>query len=83
MLNVIYAECHLRWVSFMLGANLKPIGLNVIMLSVIMPSVVVLSVVAPPKELKKCPTVLNSWQKKHLLTAWLSNLLYFQVSLAT
>ncbi len=44
MLSVIYAECHLRWVSHTI--MLSVVMLSVIMLSVIMPNVVVLNVVA-------------------------------------
>ena len=41
MLSVIYAECHLCWVSFVLSV----IMLSVIMLSVIMPSVIMMNVI--------------------------------------
>jgi len=44
MLSVIYAECHLCYASFMLSVTYQPF-----MLSVIMPNVIMLSVVAPSK----------------------------------
>ncbi len=51
MLSVIYAECHLCLVSFMLSVTNKPFMLSVIMLNAIMLSVVMLNVVAPRPEL--------------------------------
>jgi hypothetical protein len=35
MLGVIYAGCHLCWLSFMLGVTHKPVMLSVFILSVI------------------------------------------------
>jgi hypothetical protein len=55
MLSVIYSECHLCRVSFLLSVTCKPfmtsvILLNDIMLNVITLNVVMLSVVAPNKK---------------------------------
>ncbi len=45
MLNVIYAECHLDLMPFMLSVRIKLIMLNVIMLNVIMLNVIMLNVI--------------------------------------
>jgi hypothetical protein len=52
MLSVIYAECHLCRVSFMVSVTYKPhllsvVMLNVVMLTVIMLTTVKLNVMAP------------------------------------
>ncbi len=46
MMNVIYDECHLCLVSFMLSVTNEHIMLGVIMLNVVM-----LNIVAPPQQL--------------------------------
>jgi hypothetical protein len=47
MLVVIYAGCHLCWISFMLSVTNGPFMLSVNMLYVIMLCVVMLNVLAP------------------------------------
>jgi hypothetical protein len=45
MLSVVYAECHLCWVSLMLSVTHKSLMRSVVMLNVIMLNVIMLSVV--------------------------------------
>jgi hypothetical protein len=47
MLIVIYAGCHLCWVSFMLSVTNKPFMLSVVMLNVIVLSAVLSTTLLP------------------------------------
>ncbi len=52
MLNVIYAECHLCWVSFMLSVmtlsvTYKPFMLGIALVNIVILIVIMLSTVAP------------------------------------
>jgi hypothetical protein len=59
MLNVVYAERHLCYMSFMPSVTNRPFMLSVIMLNVIMLSVIMLSVIVPT-----CPQHQCQIQKK-------------------
>jgi hypothetical protein len=52
MLSVIYAQCHLCSVPFMLSVTYKPFMLSAIMLNVVLLSAIMLNVIARLWQLK-------------------------------
>ncbi len=60
MLNVIYAECYLCWMSFTLSVTNKPFMLSVVMLNVISLGVIMLLTPNPGT----CQPLQTTWSNR-------------------